>query len=206
MLARRCPFTLRRQHVKRANEPKPRLAWLDDVVEPSVACSNVGVAKLRLVLRDERLAYGFLLTFLGGSNFPTMDDVDCSFGPHDSQLSRRPRHVVIAGQVLARHGQIRAAVGLSGHERELRNGGLINSKRGKQGGYSLAKAPKEITLYDIVTVIDGELLGVSLDANGSSGESVQKVWMEVAEALKKKTMSYSLESFLPEESDHMYYI
>ncbi len=89
---------------------------------------------------------------------------------------------------------------------ELRNGGLINSKRGKQGGYSLAKAPKEITLYDIVTVIDGELLGVSLDANGSSGESVQKVWMEVAEALKKKTMSYSLESFLPEESDHMYYI
>lgn len=89
---------------------------------------------------------------------------------------------------------------------DLRNGGLINSKRGKQGGYSLAKAPDQISLFDIVTVIDGELLGINLGANGSSGESVQKVWMEVVEALKKKTMSYSLESFLPEESDHMYYI
>ncbi len=89
---------------------------------------------------------------------------------------------------------------------DLRNGGLINSKRGKQGGYSLAKAPDQISLYDIVTVIDGELLGINLGANGSSGKSVQKVWLEVVEAMKVKTMSYSLESFLPEESDHMYYI
>lgn len=89
---------------------------------------------------------------------------------------------------------------------DLRNGGLIHSKRGKQGGYSLAKAPDQISLFDIVTVIDGELLGINLGANGSSGACVQKVWMEVVEALKQKTMSYSLESFLPEESDHMYYI
>ena len=45
---------------------------------------------------------------------------------------------------------------------ELRNGGLINSRRGKQGGYSLAKPPSEITLYEVVTVIDGELLGINL--------------------------------------------
>jgi Rrf2 family transcriptional regulator, cysteine metabolism repressor len=89
---------------------------------------------------------------------------------------------------------------------ELRNGGLINSRRGKQGGYSLAKAPSDISLYEIITVIDGELLGINLDANGSSGAGVQKVWKEVVEALKKKTMSYSLESFLPVESDDMYYI
>ena len=89
---------------------------------------------------------------------------------------------------------------------ELRNGGLINSRRGKQGGYSLAKAPSEITLYDIITVIDGELLGINLGRNGASGAGVQKVWKEVVESLKEKTMSYSLESFLPEETDDMYYI
>jgi Rrf2 family protein len=89
---------------------------------------------------------------------------------------------------------------------ELRNGGLIHSRRGKQGGYSLAKSPAEITLFEIVTVIDGELLGINLDSGGFSGDRVQSVWLEVAEALKEKTMCYSLESFLPEESDDMYYI
>lgn len=89
---------------------------------------------------------------------------------------------------------------------ELRNGGLINSRRGKQGGYSLAKAPSDISLFDIVSVIDGELLGINLDSGGCSGVKVQEVWLEVVAALKEKTMSYSLESFLPAESDDMYYI
>ena len=89
---------------------------------------------------------------------------------------------------------------------ELRNGGLINSRRGKQGGYSLAKPPSEVTLYEIVTAIDGELLGINLGNTGNSGGRVQQVWLEVVESLKEKTMSYSLESFLPEESEDMYYI
>lgn len=89
---------------------------------------------------------------------------------------------------------------------ELRNGGLINSRRGKQGGYSLAKPPSEVTLYEIVTTIDGELLGINLGNTGNSGGRVQQVWLEVVESLKEKTMSYSLESFLPEESEDMYYI
>jgi len=89
---------------------------------------------------------------------------------------------------------------------ELRNGGLINSRRGKQGGYSLAKAPSEVTLYEIVTAIDGELLGINLGDTGYSGAKVEQVWREVVESLKEKTMSYTLESFLPEESEDMYYI
>ena len=89
---------------------------------------------------------------------------------------------------------------------ELRNGGLINSRRGKQGGYSLAKPPAEVTLYDIVTAIDGELLGINLGATGYSGGRVEEVWREVVESLKEKTLGYTLESFLPEESEDMYYI
>lgn len=89
---------------------------------------------------------------------------------------------------------------------ELRNSGLINSRRGKQGGYSLAKAPSEVTLYEIVTAIDGELLGINLGDTGYSGAKVEQVWREVVESLKEKTMSYTLESFLPEESEDMYYI
>lgn len=89
---------------------------------------------------------------------------------------------------------------------DLRNGGLIVSRRGKQGGYRLAKPPAEITLFDIVSVMEGELLGINLGPNGWSGRGVTKVWSEVVETLSEKTKSYTLESFLPEESEDMYYI
>ncbi|MCB1120723.1 MAG: Rrf2 family transcriptional regulator [Verrucomicrobiae bacterium] len=89
---------------------------------------------------------------------------------------------------------------------DLRNGGLINSKRGKQGGYTLAKHPAEVSLYDIVTIMDGELLGINLGDTGYSGGRVHQVWMEVVDCLSEKTREYSLESFLPEESEDMYYI
>jgi len=89
---------------------------------------------------------------------------------------------------------------------ELRGGGLIHSRRGKQGGYSLARDPSEITLFDIVTVIDGELLALNLKPGGHSGKRVNQIWVEVVASLEKKTRSYTLESFMPEESEGMYYI
>ncbi|MEN6330486.1 MAG: Rrf2 family transcriptional regulator [Smithella sp.] len=38
----------------------------------------------------------------------------------------------------------------------LRAAGLINSLRGAHGGYSLARAPQDITLCDIVEALEGE--------------------------------------------------
>ena len=39
----------------------------------------------------------------------------------------------------------------------LKNAGLLNSKKGMHGGYYLAKEPHEITLGQIVRVLDGPL-------------------------------------------------
>jgi Rrf2 family protein len=39
----------------------------------------------------------------------------------------------------------------------LRASGLIKSLRGAHGGYSLAKDPREITLYNIVEALEGEI-------------------------------------------------
>lgn len=39
----------------------------------------------------------------------------------------------------------------------LKNAGLLNSKKGKSGGYYLAKPPAEINLGQIVRVLDGPL-------------------------------------------------
>jgi Rrf2 family protein len=40
---------------------------------------------------------------------------------------------------------------------QLSNAGLISTRRGARGGISLAKAPSEITIYDVVTAIDGPI-------------------------------------------------
>jgi len=39
----------------------------------------------------------------------------------------------------------------------LRNGGVLKSKRGVEGGYSLAKGPDEITLGEVIRLLDGPL-------------------------------------------------
>jgi Rrf2 family protein len=40
---------------------------------------------------------------------------------------------------------------------ELRNAGILRSKKGKGGGYALARSPREVTLGQIIRVVDGPL-------------------------------------------------
>jgi Rrf2 family protein len=40
---------------------------------------------------------------------------------------------------------------------ELKNAGILHSKKGKGGGYGLAKNPAEIVLGDVIRIIDGPL-------------------------------------------------
>lgn len=39
----------------------------------------------------------------------------------------------------------------------LKNNGLVDSKKGRNGGYSLAKHPAEITIGSVIRLIDGPL-------------------------------------------------
>ena len=89
---------------------------------------------------------------------------------------------------------------------ELRNAGLIVSKRGKQGGYALARAPERIRLNEIVTAVDSELLERTFDDKGHSGERVASIWGDIGVEFEKKISSYTLEAFVVEDSSSMYYI
>jgi Rrf2 family protein len=40
---------------------------------------------------------------------------------------------------------------------ELKNAGVLKSKKGKGGGYSLARSPDQITMGQVIRVIDGPL-------------------------------------------------
>ena len=58
-----------------------------------------------------------------------MDDVHSPLCPHHGEFRCWPGHVVIALQVFARHGQISATVGFSGHERQFWHGRLRIGKQ-----------------------------------------------------------------------------
>ena len=72
---------------------------------------------------------------------------------------------------------------------QLRHAGIVESRRGADGGYRLARPSEEITLADVIRAIDGPLAGVSgqrpetLDFKGSS-EPLREVWVAVRASLR----------------------
>lgn len=89
---------------------------------------------------------------------------------------------------------------------ELRSGGLITSRRGKQGGYALVRRPEEISLQEIIQVVNAELFELQVSAQGQSGGRVADVWRQLSETFQTQTAKHTLQSFLPDESQQMYYI
>lgn len=89
---------------------------------------------------------------------------------------------------------------------ELRNGGLIVSKRGKQGGYALSRPPEEISLYDVVRAVEGELLAFGAEGKGRSAARTEQIWSEVAASLEEKTRSYTLRDLMASADETMWYI
>lgn len=89
---------------------------------------------------------------------------------------------------------------------ELRNGGLITSRRGKQGGYALARPADQISLLEIVKVIEGELLELAPVGEGQSARRVHQIWREVRDGLEERVRGVTLERMSARQPDEMYYI
>ena len=72
---------------------------------------------------------------------------------------------------------------------ELRQGGLVRSQRGAEGGYWLAKAPKDVSIADIIRAVEGPLATVrgeraeQLDYGDDSG-ALQEMWIAVRASLR----------------------
>jgi Rrf2 family protein len=83
---------------------------------------------------------------------------------------------------------------------ELKRGGFVESRRGKEGGYLLAKAPAEIKAGDVVRFIDGPIEPIACLAEGYASCTdlhrcvFRKIWREVAEATSRIVDNVTFES------------
>jgi Rrf2 family protein len=72
---------------------------------------------------------------------------------------------------------------------DLRNAGIVESRRGVEGGYLLARPPAEIALADVVRAVDGPLANVAgtrpnlLEYDGSA-EKLREIWVAVRASLR----------------------
>jgi len=73
---------------------------------------------------------------------------------------------------------------------DLRNGGLVRSQRGVEGGYWLARPAAEINLAQVIRAVEGPLANVrgarpeAVSYSGSA-ESLREVWIAVRANLRR---------------------
>ena len=95
----------------------------------------------------------------------------------------------------------------------LRRAGLVRSQRGAKGGYLLARSPWQITLYDVVSCIQG--FDTKREPTGSSqtpeGTVISEAWQTVRQAAEDVLHKQTLQDLLDQcktkqQVDIMYYI
>jgi Rrf2 family protein len=79
--------------------------------------------------------------------------------------------------------------------------GMIHTRRGAHGGISLAKVPSKITLYDIVTAVDGPVVLRQCHADPASCErreqcEMRPFWDEINDVLVDKLKGVSLQDLI----------
>lgn len=95
----------------------------------------------------------------------------------------------------------------------LRRAGLVRSQRGARGGYLLTRAPWQITLYEVVSCIEGFETPREAPSpmDNSDGSVIAEVWQEVCAAAVAVLQKYTLQDLLErrnakQQVNFMYYI
>ena len=84
----------------------------------------------------------------------------------------------------------------------LRRGGVLQSQRGVKGGYRFARPPAEVTVLEVVELLEGDL--------GAEAEASGPVWVDAVEAVRSVLGATTIEAVAEQEARaagaQMYYI
>jgi Rrf2 family protein len=83
----------------------------------------------------------------------------------------------------------------------LRRAGVLHSQRGVKGGYSFARPPNEVTVLEVVELLEGDL--------AAEARTAGPPWMEAVEALRSVLAGLTIAEVAEREAEAaapMYYI
>jgi Rrf2 family transcriptional regulator, cysteine metabolism repressor len=118
-----------------------------------------------------------------------------------AELARRGDAAPVPIGDLARARDIPAQF-LEGLFASLRRAGILHSQRGVKGGYSFARPPGEVTVLEVVELLEGEL--------GTEAAAAGPVWTEATEAVRAVLAAATIAEIAEREASDstapMYYI
>lgn len=96
----------------------------------------------------------------------------------------------------------------------LRRGGFVRSQRGAKGGYLLTKAPRQITVLEVLACLEGSWKHGHLsqtEFQTADNSAIEQVWQEAVGAAKAVLGRYTLQDLCDkrdegQELNPMYYI
>jgi Rrf2 family protein len=93
---------------------------------------------------------------------------------------------------------------------QLKGAGLVNSSRGAAGGYQLARPPQEISLGDVMAVVEGpEPVPDVTDKTSPMLRVLHRAWRDIAVVQRDMLAALSIADLLDRahgEVEAMYYI
>lgn len=90
----------------------------------------------------------------------------------------------------------------------LRGAGFVKSKRGKDGGYYLARPPGQISFGDVVRAVQGHVLDMPSLNDPHCPEGMKEVWGKIKRAAEQIADNVTFEDLVSasEHGEGMFYI
>ena len=91
---------------------------------------------------------------------------------------------------------------------ELKSARIVKSRRGKAGGYLLARPPAEITFGDVLRCIHGEIFDSPGLTHPHSPPELRRAWRQLREAVNERADALTFQQLAEETTgkEKMYYI
>lgn len=91
---------------------------------------------------------------------------------------------------------------------ELKATGIVESVRGKAGGYRLLRPPGEITLGDVVRAIHGKVFDTPALDDPACPPELQRAWQQLQRAVDQAADAITFQHLLDQSSEgsRMFYI
>jgi len=124
-------------------------------------------------------------------------------------ISKKAEYAVKAVIIIARHNQSKPLQISEISQEEsipikfleqillnLKNNGILKSKRGVNGGYLLAKSCKDISVGTILDIIDGRFDPIGLQTGNHLGKGLDKCFGDMIEMVNEHLQNFTIHEVL----------